>query len=93
MIRRSPIHTVKELENLVNLLRSSIQHRRDALTIAEVLEDVFINIYLPESRRLFFINQQPNPITTNRAAALAFLEETVKQLYSHYIDSLQVYYN
>ncbi|CAF3169610.1 unnamed protein product [Rotaria socialis] len=89
LIRRSPIHGLQELENLVNLLRSSIQHRRDALTIAEILEDVFVNTYLPENRRLFFINQQPNQLTTKQAAALAFVEETVKQLYSSFIDLLQ----
>ncbi|CAF0971108.1 unnamed protein product [Adineta steineri] len=53
LIRRSPIHALKELENLVNLLRSNIQHRREALTIAEILEDLFINTYLPENRRMF----------------------------------------
>ncbi|CAF2956571.1 unnamed protein product [Rotaria sp. Silwood2] len=90
LIRRSPIHAIKELENLVNLLRSNIQHRRDALTIAEILEDVFINTYLPENRRLFFINQQPNQPTTKQTAALAFVEETIKQLYSNFIDLLQV---
>ncbi|CAF1034603.1 unnamed protein product [Rotaria sp. Silwood1] len=89
LIRRSPIHSIKELENLVNLLRSNIQHRRDALTIAEILEDVFINIYLPENRRLFFINQLPNQPITKQTAALAFVEETIKQLYSNFIDLLQ----
>ncbi|CAF0814566.1 unnamed protein product [Rotaria sordida] len=89
LIRRSPIHGIKELENLVNLLRSNIQHRRDALTIAAVLEDIFINIYLPENRRLFFINQQAKQPTTKQTAALAFVEETIKQLYSNFIDLLQ----
>lgn len=92
LIRRSPIHAIKELENLINLLRSNIQRRRDALTISEVLEDVFVNTYLPENRRLFFINQQPTPPTTKQAAALAFAEETIKQLYSSFIDLLQVFY-
>ena len=67
-----------------------MQHRRDALTIAEVLEDVFINIYLPENRRLFSINQQSNQPNTKQTAALAFIEETIKQLYSSFIDLLQV---
>jgi hypothetical protein len=78
---------MKELENLVKLLQTNIQHRRDALTIAEILEDVFINIYLPENRRLVSINEQPN---TKQAAALAFFEERIKQLYSNFIDVLQV---
>ena len=90
LIRRSPIHAVKELENLVNLLRSNIQHRRDALTIAEILEDVFVNTYLPENRRLVAINQQSTPPSTKQAAALAFVEDRVKQLYSSFIDLLQV---
>jgi hypothetical protein len=78
---------MKELENLVKLLQTNIQHRRDALTIAEILEDVFINIYLPENRRLVSMNEQPN---TKQAAALAFFEERIKQLYSNFIDLLQV---
>ncbi len=71
----------------MKLLQTNIQHRRDALTIAEILEDVFINIYLPENRRLVSINEQPN---TKQAAALAFFEERIKQLYSNFIDLLQV---
>jgi hypothetical protein len=39
---------------------------------------------------LSFINQQPNPPTTKQTAALAFVEETIKQLYSSFIDLLQV---
>ncbi|CAF1015084.1 unnamed protein product [Adineta steineri] len=86
LIRRSPIHALKELENLVNLLRSNIQHRREALTIAEILEDLFINTYLPENRRLVPITQQFN---TKETAALAVVEEKIKQLYSNFIDLLQ----
>ena len=87
LIRRSPIHTLNELENLITLLRSNIQRRREALTIAEVLEDIFINIYLPDNRLLSNITQQAN---TKQAAALAFVEETVKRLYGSFIDLLQV---
>ncbi|UJR23294.1 hypothetical protein I4U23_026310 [Adineta vaga] len=87
LIRRSPIHTIFELETLINLLQSNIQHRRDALTIAEVLQDIFLNTYLPENRRLLNITQQtPN---TKQAAALAHVEDTIKQLYSKFIDLLQ----
>ncbi len=71
----------------MNLLQSNIQHRRDALRIAEILEDIFVNIYLPENRRLISINHQPN---NKQAAALTFIEETIKQLYSNFIDLLQV---
>ncbi len=87
LIRRSPVHSIKELENLVNLLRSNIQHRRDALYIAEILEDIFLNIYLPENRRLVSIDHQPN---NKQAAALAFVEETIKKLYSNFLDLIQV---
>ena len=82
---------MKELENLVNLLRTNIQHRRDALTIAEILEDVFLNTYLPENRRLVAVNQQPTQPNTKQTAALAFLEERVKQLYTSFIDLVQVF--
>jgi hypothetical protein len=87
LIRRSPVHTIKELENLVNLLRSNIQSRRDALMIAEILEDVFVNTYLPENRRLVSITHQPN---NKQAAALAFVEQTIKKLYSNFLDLIQV---
>jgi hypothetical protein len=90
LIRRSPIHAIKEVENLVNLLRNNIQHRRDALTIAEILEDIFINVYLPENRRLVSINQQSNQPNTKQTAVLAFVEDTIKQLYSSFIDLIQV---
>ena len=90
MIRRSPVHAVQQLEFLVNLLRTNIQRRRDALIISEILEDIFVNIYLPENRRLFFMNQRPNQPTTKSTAALAFVEEMIKKLYSTFIDSLQV---
>ena len=87
LIRRSPIHSMNELESLINLLRDNVQHRRDALNISEILEDIFINIYLPENRRLVSITQQVN---TKQAAILAFVEGKVKQLYSKFIDLLQV---
>lgn len=87
LIRRSPVHALPELQNLVDLLRTNIQHRRDALTISEVLEDVFVNTYLPENRRVSPIAQ---PASSAQAAALAHLEQTVKQLYANFIDLLQV---
>jgi hypothetical protein len=93
LIRRSPIHAIKEVENLVNLLRNNIQHRRDALTIAEILEDIFINVYLPENRRLVSINQQSNQPNTKQTAVLAFVEDIIKQLYSSFIDLMQVYFD
>ena len=90
MIRRSPIHSLKQLESLVQLLGSNIQHRRDALAIADILEDIFSNIYLPDNRRLLFLHQQATQPTTKVAAMLAFVEDTVKQLYLKFIDALQV---
>ncbi|CAF1013413.1 unnamed protein product [Adineta ricciae] len=87
LIRRSPVHAVGELDNLIQLLRTNIARRRDALTIAEVLEDVFLNIYLPENRRLLNISQQTP--SSKQAAALAYVEDTVKQLYSSFIDLIQ----
>lgn len=87
MIRRSPIHAIKELENLVGLLRTNIQHRRDALNIAEILEDVFVNTYLPENRRLVSISV---PLTNKQSAVLAFVEQSIKNLYSNFLDLLQV---
>ena len=90
LIRRSPVHAIKELQTLVQLLRDNIQHRRDALTIAEILEDVFVNIYLPENRRLVPTTDQ---LTSKQAAALAFVEQSIRELYSNFLDLIQVRLN
>jgi len=89
LIRRSPIYAIKELENLVNLLRSNIQHRRDALMISEILEDVFINIYLPEDRRLVSLDDRTDLPNSKSNAVLAFVEDRVKYFYSIYLDLIQ----
>ena len=90
MIRRSPIHAMNELESLVSLLQTNIQHRREALTVAEVLEDIFINTYLPDDRRLIFIDQQPTQPNTKIGAILDLVEDKVKHLYGKFLDLLQV---
>lgn len=74
----------------MQLLGSNIQHRRDALAIADILEDIFSTTYLPDNRRLVFLHQRATPPTTKVAAMLAFVEDTVKQLYLKFIDALQV---
>lgn len=71
----------------MQLLRANIQHRRDALNIAEILEDVFVNTYLPENRRLVSITA---PLTSKQSAILAFVEQSIKELYSKFLDLLQV---
>lgn len=90
MIRRSPIHAMKELESLVELLQNNIQHRRDALTIAEILEDIFINHYLPENRRLVPFEQQTEMPNTKSNGILYLIEDKIKSLYAKFIDLLQV---
>lgn len=87
LIRRSPIHSIKQLENLVQLLQTNIQHRRDALTISEVLEDLFVNVYLPENRRLNPFNQSAN---SKQTAILMIFEHLLKKLYSSFLDLIQV---
>jgi hypothetical protein len=88
LIRRSPIHAVKELENSFQLLRTNIQHHRDALNnIAGILEDVFVNTYLPENRRLVSIT---TALTSKQSAVLAFVEQSIKDLYSKCLDLLQI---
>ena len=81
---------MNELESLVNLLQTNIQHRREALTVAEVLEDVFVNTYLPDNRRLLFIDQQPTLPTTKIDAVLVVVEDKVKRYYAKFLDLLQV---
>ncbi|CAF1143278.1 unnamed protein product, partial [Didymodactylos carnosus] len=96
MIKRSSLHSLFELEYLVQLLRNNLQHRRECIEIMEILKDIFIQDYLPQQKKLLTIEQHDlssiktqNPDDMKRIAILWFLQDKLKRLYSSYLDSLQ----
>eukprot|EP01087_Luapelamoeba_hula_P007643 TRINITY_DN1867_c0_g1_i4.p1 TRINITY_DN1867_c0_g1~~TRINITY_DN1867_c0_g1_i4.p1 ORF type:complete len:1022 (+),score=259.51 TRINITY_DN1867_c0_g1_i4:28-3066(+) len=88
-VQEAPFENLRTLRAIVGL--ASKKGRREAITAATTLKDLFIYNLLPDRKLVFFRDQDyQNPAATPRHFMYWYFENELKKCYAEFISSLEV---